>query len=161
MMKEYIVTLKATSTKTVEISAKSRDEALEMIENIYFRTDAIQFTVEDIEYIDVDAELSCGGDNYDPDECEDCIHACPECGACFLEDGGECGDLECEDCDYCCTECGACLHPEGESKVAVCDTCGKENDEEFELRKQIFNDYLENTFGEMLEYADTLFGLES
>lgn len=60
--------------------------------------------------------------------------------------------FDCDNCPYCCDECGACFYDEEDDEDYI--------DEEFELRKSIFKEYLKNTYDEIIEYANSLFGEE-
>ena len=151
-MKEYTVKLRAVSEKVLKIDADSAEEALDMSFDICNHTDAIQFDNEDV--VSLDGELVKDGHKYD--ECSNCIHSCSECGGCLLDECGDEEDADDDDCGGCCPECGACLCEKGGCNSG----CGEENGEEFELRKDIFKDYLNNVYEEIVEYANVLFGIE-
>ena len=55
-MKEYEVTLMATSYKTVTVRAESEDEASLIAMNVYNRTDLLNFTDDDVDEIAVTAD---------------------------------------------------------------------------------------------------------
>ena len=156
-MKNYVVKVKALCERTLKIYAPSENEAIEFSAKILLDTNAIHFNKDDISELDCTVDSGFNWNNNRYKGCKTCIHACPECGSCILEDDNECGDLKCEDCEFSCPECGACCCDSDSDNDVFCDAC----DDEYELRKQIFSDYLSNTFKEMIEYADTLFGLES
>lgn len=79
-MKDFNVTLTATSYKDVAISACTEDEAMEMARIIYMNSDALEFTKDDIDMISFEAdEIEPNDyvetDDYEVDYCEgDCIH---------------------------------------------------------------------------------------
>ena len=153
MLKEYTIKLRAVSEKVLKIDAESESDALDLSYDICNHTDVIQFDNEDV--VSLRGELAKDGYKYS--ECKSCIHSCTECGGCLLDDCGDEEDEDADECDGCCPECGACL-----CENAECDSdCDSENDEEFELRKDIFKDYLNNVYDEIVEYANTLFGEES
>lgn len=55
-MKEYEVTLMATSYKTVNVRAESEDEAALIAMNVYNQTDLLNFTDDDVDEIAVTAD---------------------------------------------------------------------------------------------------------
>lgn len=55
-MKEYEVTLMATSYKTVTVRAESEDEASLIAMNVYNQTDLLNFTDDDVDEIAMTAD---------------------------------------------------------------------------------------------------------
>jgi predicted methyltransferase MtxX (methanogen marker protein 4) len=55
-MKEFIVTLTATSTKEFTVTAATKAEANQLARNIHLNTNLISFSNDDIDEIDVDLE---------------------------------------------------------------------------------------------------------
>lgn len=64
-MKDYEVTLMAVSYKTVTVTAPSGRDAVKMAQKIYFSTDALNFTDEDVKKISADV---CEADPSPEDE---------------------------------------------------------------------------------------------
>ncbi len=89
-MKTYEVTLMATSYKTVEISAESEQQAKSLAHDMYFHTDALDFTDEDVE------ELAVQADEMEPTEDEKAKHdrLCDELDDCIREAHFAIDDLE-------------------------------------------------------------------
>lgn len=94
-MKEFDITLTATSKKSFRLSADSRDEALDLVDSLMDHSSLLDFADTDVREVDVECEGVCGG------VCEIC---------------GDCNELEpkCEhpekDCEYRCPLCGGCMY---------------------------------------------------
>ena len=103
-MKDFTITLTATSEKKFRLRAGSREEASLLVNAILENSDLLDFTDEDVNAVDIDVEEACGG------VCELCGNACKNCGGCTdLE--SDCPYPE-EDCEYRCPVCGGCMADE-------------------------------------------------
>ena len=134
-MKQYEMTLIAISEKKVGISAKSAVSAAGMLEEIYNKTNILDFTdkdVTDVSIVGKAVDRKEGGCNAQPEECGRCPYSCPMdgkcmrdssqnrclecvnhcevCGRCAAKEYGDCGQ-ECIECRHCCPECRCCTHP--------------------------------------------------
>ena len=100
-MKEFDITLTATSEKKFHLRASSRKEASLLVDAILENSNLLDFTDADVDTVDIDFEEVCGG------VCEICGNACENCGGCT--------DLESDcpypdkDCEYRCPVCGGCM----------------------------------------------------
>lgn len=54
-MQDYEVTLTAISSKVVRMSADSAEKAMEKAQNLYFSTNALDFTDEDVQSVTAEA----------------------------------------------------------------------------------------------------------
>ena len=153
-MKDFKIKVKATSEKEIIVCANSAEEAANFGVQICSEPECLNFNENDIICIEgeVVEEKTTLDDDFDCSdiECEECQFLCDECGSCLLvdNDNDECKD--CHECEFYCNECGAC----------TIDTADDEDyvDEEFELRKAAFKDFLEDVYEEIVEYANSLFG---
>ena len=73
-MKEFDITLTATSKKNFRLSADSRDEALDLVDSLMDHSSLLDFANTDVSEVDVECEEVCGG------VCEVCSNACAICG---------------------------------------------------------------------------------
>lgn len=101
-MKEFDITLTATSTKSFRLSADSRDEALDLVDSLLEHSSLLEFGDSDVSEVDVECEEICGG------VCEVCSNACEICGDCN-ELEPDCDHPE-KDCEYRCPLCGGCMY---------------------------------------------------
>lgn len=101
-MKEFDITLTATSKKSFRLSADSQDEAFELVNHLVDHSSLLSFADTDVRKVDVECEEICGG------VCEVCGNACDFCGRCTELESG-CTAPE-QDCEYRCPICGGCLH---------------------------------------------------
>ncbi len=100
-MKEFELTLTATSTKTFRLRAGDRREALAWTSAMREHSTLLDFEDGDVESVEISCREFCGGD------CEDCGNLCDFCGSC-TEQEPDCARPE-EDCPYRCPDCGSCL----------------------------------------------------
>lgn len=54
-LKLFMVALEATSYKEIPIQAHSESEAMDLVRDMYFKTDAIEFTDDDVESVTASA----------------------------------------------------------------------------------------------------------
>ena len=85
-------------------------------------------------------------------DCDECNYQCEKCGMCKLWKEAYNTSDECLDCRLYGEKCGACTYDE--------DLEDEYMDEEFELRKQIFKDYISDIIDEVIEYGKDLFEVE-
>lgn len=93
-MKNYEVALMATAYKTVKISADSEQDAMQMAHDIYFQTDALNFTDEDVDEIAVQADEL---EDDEPDCRGDCMHCHDDR---FIKCPMRCRTPDCDDMKY-------------------------------------------------------------
>lgn len=74
-MKTYDVNLMMNFSKHFLVNAYNKEEALDLVKNIFFDTDLINLSDDELDSIDIEIE----SDGFDPCECceEDCD--CPYC----------------------------------------------------------------------------------
>lgn len=166
-MKDYKITIKVVSEKEVLIGANSAKEAAEMGVELCSNLSKLKLSDKDIVSIEGcvmdDGETqscNCDGgkvDTYCKREgesipCEDCEFRCDECYSCTLHVEDYNTSDGCLDCRFYCEECGACTYDEELEDEYI--------DDEFELRRQIFKDYISDKLDEVIEYGKDLFEVE-
>ncbi len=91
--------------------------------------------------------------------CENCEYFCKKCSSCACLDELFEPQDKCFGCKYFCDECCSCTFMDDIDEDEIDDN-DDYIDEEFELRKEIFKDYLKDTFKKIDEYANELFSEE-
>ena len=93
-MKKYDVTMTGRYKKTMSIYADSLEQATENVKTVLFDTNLICFSSEDfvdgkVTITDADQsrceENDTGDECMENEDCSDCPHFCPVCGACLYE----------------------------------------------------------------------------
>lgn len=107
-MNQYEMTLVAISEKRAKIYAESPEEAAELLEKVYHKTNILDFTNEDV------TDISVAG--MEVNSCENCGFYCVECGGCTAENSRESGKGDCENCHFQCAKCGRCTCTEGDKQ---------------------------------------------
>lgn len=107
-MKEFDITLTATSTKSFRLSADSRNEALDLVDILMSHSSLLDFAATDVSEVDVECKEACGG------VCEVCRNACDFCGRCTELESG-CTAPE-QDCEHRCPVCGGCMYDNKEDE---------------------------------------------
>lgn len=166
-MKDYKMTIKIVSEKEVLSHANSAKEAAEMGVELCSDLSKLKLSDKDIVSVegcvlDDEQEQNCsenckGCSGYccrieQCIECEDCKFICDFCNCCILNEEEHDTSEDCEGCRFYCEECGACTYDEDFEDEYV--------DDEFELRKQIFKDYISDKIDEVIEYGKDLFEVE-
>ena len=108
-MNQYDMTLIAIAEKQVKIQAVSVEDAAKVVEDLYNKTDILDFRngdVTDISVVGIEHDQKQNGRIQV--ECR-----CRNCGQTMQKDRGHCGEMPCEECHWCCPDCGGCMHPMG------------------------------------------------
>ena len=104
-MNQYDMTLIAIAEKQVKIQAVSVEDAAKVVEDLYNKTDILDFRNGDVTDISVVGIEQNGRIQV---ECR-----CKNCGQIMQKERGHCGEMPCEECHWCCPDCGGCMHPMG------------------------------------------------
>ncbi|NCC55972.1 MAG: hypothetical protein EOM11_10950, partial [Erysipelotrichia bacterium] len=165
-MQEFKVKVKVISERDVFVCAKDIAQARELGINICSNIEKLKFSNDDIVKVEgtliTDSLFNGVNENCTTCDCfcnrikqcidcEKCELHCSECGSCNLDFDENKDFKQCLGCEYYCDICGVCSLKEDEI-----DDEDDYIDEEFELRKGIFTDYLKETIKEITEYASMI-----